>query len=112
MEIPGRTNILTLSEVYYCPTFSKNIISLQRVYKNGAKLNGNLLVAPNGSAIASFDSRFILHDITDLEALEAAQEDDDIDYAKWHSRLGHISKEVIRITAKAVRGIVSDVPKT
>ncbi|MDB5911072.1 MAG: hypothetical protein JWP34_5189 [Massilia sp.] len=95
---------LTLNGVYYCPGFSKNILSLQKAYYSGCLLKGLKLFAADGNPIASFDSNFILETRDRVEECYST-ETADLDLALWHARLGHVGKSAIKNTAKATKGI-------
>jgi hypothetical protein len=102
-----RAKMLTLNGVYYCPGFSKNILSLQKVYASGACLKGLGLFASNGDQIATLNKNFILDTRDEETHATTVTQATDIDLALWHSRLGHIGEAAIRKTAKATRGIES-----
>jgi len=103
--------VLTLHGVYFCPGFSKNILSLQKVYANGAYLQGLKLHTPNGDHIADLSENFFLKTREGTEESHAATTTTkaaDIDITLWHSRLGHIGEAAIRRTAKVTKGIEAE----
>ena len=106
----GDTVVMTLTEVYYIPTFPVNIFSLQRFYQKGGRIKDFSLVDSAGINAGSFDANFDLQvqgspKPNAEETLICTTSEKVIDYPLWHARLGHIGRKAIRQTAKVTNGM-------
>lgn len=128
-------NKVHLREVYYCPDFAKDIVSLPDLYRKGLHLRDFDLVTVDGDVVAKVDKDFHIRltqpdhhayatirskfqtakptmtsvpaeSVSTIKSVPTTTAPEfNKLLAQWHTRFGHISKDRILKNAEAVTGL-------